>query len=114
MDNCLLKKEVYKIQDIYYKKKYINAIKNDNINEAKKLFERRKNVLFILIDNTEEMLLLKYINENEYIQILNSYMTFYDLMRKNYATLLYYGCGFFNRMYRDYGWDIYNSYLKSI
>jgi len=99
MDNHLLKREVYKIQDRYYKKKYINAVKNNNINEAKILFERRKNVLFFIIENVEEMNELNYFNENEYLQIYNSSMSFYNSIQKIHNTLLEMGCNSFNYRY---------------
>jgi L-rhamnose mutarotase len=99
MNNHLLKREVYKIQDRYYKKKYINAIKNDNINEAKILFERRKNVLFFIIEILEEMSELNYFNENEYLRTYNSGMSYYNSIQKTHNTLLRLGCKKFNYHY---------------
>jgi L-rhamnose mutarotase len=99
MNNHLLKREVYKFQDRYYKKKYINAIKNDNINEAKILFERRKNVLFFIIEILEEMSELNYFNENEYLQTYNSGMSYYNSIQKTHNTLLRLGCKKFNYHY---------------
>jgi len=99
MNNHLLKREVYKIQNRYYKNKYINAIKNDNINEAKILFDRRKNLLFFVIENLEEMFELNYFNENEYLQTYNSVMSFYNSIQKIHNTLLEMGCNSFNYRY---------------
>lgn len=99
MNNHLLKKEVYKLQDRYYKNKYINAIKNDNINEAKILFDRRKNLLFFVIENLEEMFELNYFNENQYLQTYNSGLRFYNSIQKTHNILLEYGCNLFNSYY---------------
>lgn len=99
MNNHLLKREVYKIQDRYYKKKYINAVKNDNINEAKILFERRKNVLFFIIENLEEMNELNYFNNNEYLQTYNNGMSLYNSIQKTHNILLELGCNSFNYHY---------------
>lgn len=99
MNNHLLKREVYKFQDRYYKKKYINAIKNDNINEAMILFKKRKNILFFIIENFEEMNELNCLNDNEYLQTYNSSMSFYNSIQKTHNTLLRLGCNSFNYHY---------------
>jgi L-rhamnose mutarotase len=99
MNNLLLKKEVYKTQDRYYKKKYINAIKNDNINEAKIFFERRKNVLFFIIENLEDMNELNYFNNNDYLHTYNAGMSYYKSIQKTHNNLLRLGCKKFNYHY---------------